>query len=473
MRKSFAAFSALATAAALVLMPGAASADGEENQVDTSGLESSDNNRFIIGYKSSITLQKQGAGVDSVNSVLSKHGVSVEAQREMSTGGKVIELNKGLDKKAAAALLADIAKDPAVEYVEPDVKMFPTWTPSDRYYDYQWHYHRSNVGIDAPTAWNTTRGRGVTVAILDTGITSHPDLNKNVVSGYDMISDSWAAGDGNGRDSNPRDEGDWINANTCGNRYFQSSSWHGTHVAGTVAASANDGGVVGVAPEAKILPVRVLGKCGGYTSDIADGIVWASGGSVWGTSRNYHPASVINMSLGGRSNSCPYTYQRAINTATSNGATVVVAAGNDGRNAWSTTPANCSNVLTIGATDRYGAQSYYSNYGSVVDVSAPGGDTSYRGHGVLSTVNSGRTYPSTSSYAYYQGTSMATPHVAGVAALVKAANPRLSATDVANVIRNSTKRMPGRCWGGSCGTGLVDAGKAVQKAKNTNVRYWW
>lgn len=473
MRKRLAAFSAFATAAALIMMPGAASADGNDNKVDDSGLQESDNDRFIIGYKSDIQLQRDGAGLNSVNDVLTKHGVNVEGQREMATGGKVIQLNKSLDKQAAAALLEDIAKDPAVEYVEPDVKMFPTWTPSDGYWDYQWHYHRSKVGIDAPTAWDTTRGRGVTVAILDTGITNHPDLNKNVVPGYDMISDAWAAGDGNGRDSDPRDEGDWINAGACGNRYFQASSWHGTHVAGTVAASANDGGVVGVAPEAKILPVRVLGKCGGYTSDIADGIIWAAGGQVWGASRNQNPAQVINMSLGGTSNTCPYTYQRAINAANSNGATVVVAAGNDSRNAWNTTPANCSGVLTVGATDRYGAQSYYSNYGRVVDVSAPGGDTSYRGHGVLSTVNSGRTSIARPAYSYYQGTSMATPHVAGVAALVKSANPRLSAADVANVIRNSTKPMPGRCWGGACGTGLVDAGKAVQKAKNTNVRYWW
>src|SRR5690606_32261732 len=185
--------------------------------------------------------------------------------------------------------------------------------------------------------WDLATGSGVVVAVLDTGSTSHSDLNANTIAGYDILNDATDDGDGNGRDSNPADPGDYYGGN--------GSSWHGTHVAGTVAARTNNGvGVAGTAINTKIEQVRVLDRGCGYTSDIADGIIWASGGSVPGVPANPNPAEVINLSLGGQG-SCGSTTQNAINGAVSRGTTVVVAAGNSNMNVSNFTPANCNNVI--------------------------------------------------------------------------------------------------------------------------------
>src|SRR5690606_956400 len=202
--------------------------------------------------------------------------MDLQQLRRTATGADVIRTARKLDRIEAAALMRQIAADPNVEYVEVDQLMKPTMTPNDTHYaSNQWHYFEAAGGIKADQAWDVSTGQGIVVAVLDTGITNHSDLNANVIAGYDMISDASIAGDGNGRDSNPAGSGDAYNGGAC--------SWHGTSVAGTVAAGTNNNkGVAGVAPNARIQPVRVLGKGGGYTSDIADGIIWASGGSVPG-----------------------------------------------------------------------------------------------------------------------------------------------------------------------------------------------
>ena len=234
------------------------------------------------------------------------------------------------------------------------------------------------------------------------------------------------AADGNGRDADPSDPGDATVAGQCGaGSGASNSSWHGTHVAGSIAAKTNNG--VGVAFNAKIVPVRVLGKCGGYPSDIADAIIWASGGAVSGVPANANPARVINMSLGG-GGACANTSQNAINSARSRGTVVVVAAGNSNADASGANPANCPGVVAVAATNRSGGRAYYSNYGAVVDVAAPGGDARTAGGGILSTLNAGTTTPGADSYAFYQGTSMAAPHVAGVAALMLSKTPGLTPT---------------------------------------------
>lgn len=192
------------------------------------------------------------------------------------------------------------------------------FAPDDTFYPNQWHYYESTGGINLPAAWDEQTGSNVVVAVLDTGYTNHSDLVPNVLPGYDFIGDLAFANDGNGRDSDAQDPGDWLDRWECGRfnpRQAVPSSWHGTHVAGTVAAvTHNAEGVAGVAFNAMVLPVRVLGKCGGYTSDIADGIVWSSGGPVSGVPTNPFPAQVINMSLGG-SGACGSTLQSAINLA--------------------------------------------------------------------------------------------------------------------------------------------------------------
>ena len=380
--------------------------------------------------------------------------------RRIATGGVLFSVGTALDATASRALLAAFAARPGVAYIEPDAIMRATYTPNDTYYSLQWHYHEATAGMRLPAAWDNATGAGQVVAVVDTGITNHTDLNANVVPGYDFISSSTAARDGNGRDSNPADQGDWWAAGECGLPYGSNSSWHGTHVAGTVAAVSNNGvGVAGVAFNAKILPVRVLGKCGGTLSDIADAITWASGGTVSGIPANANVAKVVNMSLGG-GGTCGATYQNAINGAVGRGTTVVVAAGNENTNASSSQPANCANVVTVAGLDRAGNRAYYSNYGTVVDVSAPGGETNVAGaDGIASTLNSGTTTPSTETYVYYEGTSMATPHVAGLAALMLS-KASLTPAQVESSLKANVRAIPGSCTGG-CGAGLVDAAATI------------
>ena len=296
--------------------------------------------------------------------------------------------------------------------------------------------------------------------MIDTGITSHSDLNANIVAGYDFVSNSTNARDGNGRDSNPADQGDWYAAGECGQASGSNSSWHGTHVAGTIAAVTNNAkGAAGVAFNSKVSPIRVLAKCGGSISDIADAINWASGGTVSGVPANTNVSKVINMSLGG-GGSCGTTTQSAINSATNRGSVVIVAAGNSNTQASGFNPANCANVVVVAATNRAGGRSYYSNYGSIVDVAAPGGELTQSSStgGVWSTLNAGTTTPGAESYAYYQGTSMATPHVAGVAALILSKGSK-TAAEVETLLKNNTRAFPATC--SQCGTGIVDANKVL------------
>jgi serine protease len=233
-------------------------------------------------------------------------------------------------------------------------------------------------------------------------------------------------------------------------------------VAGTIAALTNNGiGVAGVAYGAKVVPVRVLGQCGGYTSDIANGIIWASGGTVSGVTNIAARAQVINMSLGG-GGACDTTTQSAITGARSRGTVVVVAAGNEAQNASNSSPANCSGVIAVAATNKSGGRASYSNFGTIVDVAAPGGDT---GGAILSTLNAGTKAPGADSYAGYMGTSMATPHVAGVVALMLAKNPALTPDEVEARLKSSSRAFPASCSG--CGVGLVDASAAVDAATGT------
>lgn len=427
--------------------------------------------RLIVKFKSTAGAQ----GIQHVSAQAAKSmghdmavalGQDVNHARAMAVPGfHVFQLTEKLGKKQTANAIEVLMSNPAIESVEEDIMLQHMFVPNDSDYSDQWHYKNSSVGLNAEQAWDTATGAGVVVAVLDTGITNHSDLNANVLPGYDMISDTSVGNDGNGRDSDPSDPGDWITTNECGYQHSaQNSSWHGTHVAGTVAAVTNNNkGVAGVAYGAKVVPVRVLGKCGGLTSDIADAIVWASGGSVGGVPSNANPADVINLSLGGQS-SCASVTQSAINTARANGATVVVAAGNSSANAGNFTPASCSGVITVAATDKTGGDSYYTNYGSVVDVAAPGGAQSFANdpNGVLSTLNSGTTTPGSENYVYYQGTSMAAPHVAGVVALMKEVDSSLTPDQIETMLKNTAKNFPSSC--NQCGSGIVDAKLAVDAA---------
>ncbi|GAA2117294.1 S8 family peptidase [Nocardioides bigeumensis] len=322
-------------------------------------------------------------------------------------------------------------------------------------------------GTKAPALWTATKGApSVVVAVLDTGVRPHPDLAPQLVAGYDMVADLTTANDGDGRDADPTDPGDWVTAGLCGpGAPAENSSWHGTHVSGTVAAAADNLlGVAGVAPGVKIQPVRVLGRCGGFSSDIAAGIAWASGAAVPGLPANATPARVVNMSLGGVG-VCSSTYQSAIDVARSRGTTIVVSAGNDNASASDKSPASCAGVVTVGATSEYGDKAAYSNFGPVVDVSAPGGDSTWDGRGVLSTYNAGLTTPAADSYAELEGTSMAAPAVSGAAALL-ASLGGFTPDQAETALKSAVIAFPtsavanwAQCSVGVCGSGVVDLGQ--------------
>jgi serine protease len=383
-------------------------------------------------------------------------------------GARVMRLNRAMpvaDLKQLATQL--MAEDSSIEYAEPDRKMYAMLTPNDPSFSSLWGMGSGNGGIRATTAWDTTNGAGVVVAVLDTGIRPHPDLAANIVAGYDMIADTFVSNDGTARDGDPSDPGDWSTANQCGQgEPASSSSWHGTHVAGTIAAVGNNStGVVGVAYGAKVQAVRVLGRCGGYTSDIADGMIWAAGGTVAGIPVNATPAKVLNLSLGG-SGACDTTTQNAINTARSRGATVVIAAGNSNVNVSNASPANCAGVVSVAAVGPTGGKASYSNFGTLVDVAGPGGEmSSGTANGILSTLNAGTTTPGADNYAYYQGTSMATPHVAGVAALMYAVKPTATPDQIEAALKSSARAFPATCSG--CGTGIVNATAAIAAITGT------
>lgn len=436
--------------------------------VQLSGLQSAPTHqRFIVKYRDgsapvanttalASSLKTAAAGIASSQG----RALGLQQVRKLAVGSTVVRTDRALDQAESELLMRKLAADPNVEYVEVDQIMRATLTPNDTRFSEQWGFGTSNASINVRPAWDKATGTGVVVAVIDTGITNHADLNANILPGYDFISDAAMARDGGGRDSNPNDEGDWYGDNECQAGYPGSnSSWHGTHVAGTVAAVTNNSsGVAGTAFNAKVVPVRVLGKCGGYTSDIADAIVWASGGTVSGVPANANPAEVINLSLGG-GGSCSTTYQNAINGAVGRGTTVVVAAGNSNTNVSSSVPANCPNVIAVAATTSAGARASFSNYGTGIDISAPG-------QGILSTLNSGTTTPGSASYASYNGTSMAAPHVAGVVALMQSVAPSpLSPAQVESIIKSTARPLPGACSGG-CGAGIIDADAAVTAAIN-------
>ncbi|MGW2618380.1 S8 family peptidase [Streptomyces sp. NPDC001500] len=464
--------SVAAVSAALLTAASTASAAARESASRTSVVPAAQTEaapgapaeRLIVGYKAGAAEATSNPAAEADAAAKGREaGEDVDFRRRLGTGAALVDLGEGLTRADVADVVDRYRADPQVAYVVPDRLNKPKADPNDTEYAKQWDLFESTAGMNVPAAWATSTGAGVTVAVIDTGYVTHSDLAANIVAGYDFIADTAVSADGDGRDGNPADPGDYHAANECGSGIpAGNSSWHGTHVAGTIAAVTNNGkGVAGIAYGAKISPLRVLGKCGGYDSDIIDAITWASGGTVSGVPANANVAKVVNMSLGG-DGACTSATQSAITAAVNRGTTVVVAAGNDNDNVANHSPGNCDNVISVGATNRTGAKASYSNYGSLVDISAPGGQTGTgTANGILSTLNSGARTPSSESYAYYQGTSMATPHIAGLVALMKSANPTLTPAQIEAAVKSNARPLPGVCSGG-CGAGLADAARTVQ-----------
>lgn len=403
-------------------------------------------------------------------------GGELSYQRAMSMGFHVFRFATPKPLSEAGAILERLRALPEIEQVTEDLRTSRDLTPNDAAFPTQWNMqsvYTYGGAANLPSAWTMTTGSASTVvAVIDTGITAHPEFQSRILPGYDFISDPVNANDGNGRDSDASDPGDWTAKHECGyGEPAYTSSWHGTHVTGIIAAAGNNwSGMAGVNWRTRILPVRVLGKCGGSVSDIIDGMLWAVGLEVPGVPTNPNPAQVLNLSLGGWSPSgCTSAYEEALNRVRATGALVVAAAGNDDNESAYVVPAACEGVMTVGAIDHDGYRASYSNYSVVnaVSVSAPGGDISYYGtdgSGIYSTVNSGTKGPVASSYAYYQGTSMAAPHVSGIAALALAQDPQISPELLYYSIYLSSHDFPRDSICSSyaetyllCGAGIADA----------------
>lgn len=417
------------------------------------------------------------ADVQKIDDLLN---VKTNYVRTTSQKATVVTTSSKLTAEQAEKYMAALSSNASVASVEPDLmrrssarrqatstlakaasasKNQAAVTPNDTLYPQQWNLHDAK-GISAPEAWATTQGSGVTVAVIDSGIVKHPDLDANVLPGYDFITEPSIARDGNGRDADPTDQGNWEEAGVCAaGSEASESNWHGTHVAGSIAAIMNNKrGIAGVAPNAKILPLRALGMCGGYDSDIADAMVWAAGGTVEGVPANTHPAQIINLSLGGEG-TCPATYSKAIAEVNKRGAILVVAAGNDDQDTSKIAPANCGGSIVVGSTNQKGQRSDFSNYGKIVDVSAPG-------DGIMSTVDLGTTVSTGAGYTEYDGTSMAAPQVAGIIALMKSVDPSLTADRAKQVLKQSAK--PLTCDVNACGAGIANAASALEVLQGKN-----
>ncbi len=414
--------------------------------------------------------------------------LGIQREDQVTSGGEIIyRIQPSIMRPLSAAEAKDrtmetvkkLKQRPDVEYAQPNYILHIMKTPNDSLYPKQWHYFNNGSGageslggIDLPKAWDTSTGsQSVVVSVIDTGILpNHEDIvgSPNLVSGYDMISDASRANDGGGRDNDPSDPGDGMAQGECGSgqpSQPQPNSWHGSHVAGTIGAGKTDNnlGVAGINWNVKVQAVRVLGKCGGSTSDINDGIRWAAGLSVPGAPTNPTPAKVINMSLGG-AQPCSQSpaLQSAINDAVAKGVTVVVAAGNDGKDAAGYLPAGCNNVIAVAASDPKGQLTSYSNFGNTVEIIAPGGlhkGCSIPADGILSTVGNDNQSNCAvgNAYAYYNGTSMAAPHVAGVAALWLATDATLTPSKLLTELQAAARPRNSTQCPKPCGAGLLSA----------------
>jgi serine protease len=452
---SLGAFLAVATGQALAVdCPVTAGAKGFEVRA---GAEARPLPQLIIKFRSTVL------GAAALNESIAAPFELLETVAQVPTPPQVVVYDVNLplsmntlENASEIESLADRARErPDVEYAHANYPVeMHAGLPSDPCYALQWHYWghgsgpmQSAGGIDLPAIWPTNTGSAdVVVAVIDTGlVASHPDLNPaNVVPGWDFIDN-----DPDATDVGP------------------ANGFHGTHVAGTIGVLATDNGngAASINWSVRIQPIRALdGNGSGSFLGIANAILWAAGGTVTGVPQNPTPAKVINLSLGGRTPCLPNTAQLmidAINFAHQQGAIVVVSAGNSQANAVGFTPASCPNTMTVAATNFSGQRAWYSNFGETVEIAAPGGmtttatgqpfDENGDGHpdGVLSSVAGG--------YEFYQGTSMAAPHVSGVAALVYAKDPNATSDSVTLALLSSV--TPINC-DLPCGKGLLNAAAA-------------
>jgi serine protease len=382
---------------------------------------------------------------------------------------EVFALPPGIDREAA---LRELRVRPDIEYAVAERRRFIHAVPTDTLFTSQWYLQNDSAqpaAIAANLAWDISTGsNGIVVAVLDTGVRfDHPDLypsgqSGKLLPGFDFVSNSLTANDGGCWDADPSDPGDWISQadldrsddffDECGDGPNQNlpsdSSWHGTRVAGLIAAQSNNGsGIAGASWGAYILPVRVMGKCGGYDGDIIDGMRWAAGIQVSGAPPNPYPAKIINLSLGSKG-ACTAGYQDVINELTQLGVAVVISAGNDGGTVHE--PANCPGAIAVAGLRHAGTKVGFSSLGPEIAISAPGGNCVNEFGACLfplnTTSDSGATTPLgptyTDSVNINVGTSFSAPLVAGVAALMRSVNDKLTVRQLRERLQQSAQAFP-------------------------------
>ncbi len=490
--------------------------------------------RVIVAFKPEAALLRgearalasESAARRSVRLQRRADALAAQAGRPLFTGRALSEhwqvlRADGLDSEALAARLAT---HPDVAWAVPDRRRRALALPNDPRYPAvaagqrpegpdagQWYLRAPDAtfrsAANAEVAWDRSTGSGIVIAVIDSGVRpDHPDLQGRLLPGIDSIDEIVTANDGDGPDADASDPGDWVTAaearsGTLAGCLEGSSSWHGTQVATIAGAATNDNiGMAGTAPGAMILPVRVLGKCGGYDSDIIAGMLWAAGLEPVAEIINRHPARVLNMSLGGPG-ACTAAYVEAVQRINAAGAVVVAAAGNDAGLAVGT-PANCPGVIGVGGLRHAGSKVGFSDLGPEIALSAPGGncvfdsDVQPCSYPILAGSNTGSQRPGSStwtdSFNYGVGTSFSAPIVAGAAALVLSARPQLTPADIRTILRCTAKGFPSTgadnlpvdtapvlqcrtpdeqeqlqcyCTTALCGSGMLDAAAAVRGAE--------
>jgi serine protease len=508
-----AGLSAAAILAALLAANVASAAEYNPARTRPAASEQNATQRVIVKFRDTSRLSTQAtlngesttaAAVDTtrVNALASRARFTVQASRALSSTMHVMQVAPLTNNETAAETLARLRADSDVEFAELDRRVYPHATSNDPLATGQWYLQAvQSSAINANAAWDTTKGHdGVVIAVVDTGVRfDHPDLGRasaggRFLAGYDFVSqdgnnDFSTANDGNGRDADPSDPGD-----NCGS---DNSSWHGTRVSGIIGAlTDNSVGVAGIMWDGYILPVRVLGRCGGFNSDVVAGIRWAAGLNVPGVPTNPNPAQVINVSLGGEG-PCDSASGSAINEVSAAGVLVVVSAGNEGGPVDS--PANCPGAMGIVGLRHRGTKVGFSSLGPQIALGAPGGNCVNTGAGqpclfsIDTTSNGGAAAPGASTYTDQLdtnvGTSFSSPIVSGIAGLMLAVNGNLKSSQLIKRMQDgATKPFPTTsdtgtppvchvpvssadiqavecsCTTTTCGAGMANANGAVNEA---------
>jgi serine protease len=409
--------------------------------------------------QSIVNSQQARVTISALQGLAARSNLMLLKSHQISEGLHAVQVSVAAGESLTTTL-AKLRADPAVEYAEADQRRFAHAVPNDPLYTGQWYEQNTQpAAVDAMTAWDTSTGRSdIVIADLDTGVRfDHPDLGaaagNRLISGYDFISDPAVANDGDGRDADPSDPGDFVtqadaNMATFTGCTVENSSWHGTRTAGILGAISNNAtGIAGMTWQPKILVVRVLGKCGGLDSDILDAMRWAAGLHVDGVPDNTHPAQIINMSLGAVG-SCTAAQQTVIDEVVAKGVLIVASAGNEGGPVDS--PANCNGVAAISGLRNIGTKVGFSSLGPQVTVSAPAGNcvnaTGACLFSIDTTTNNGTTIPGTNGYTDQLnpnlGTSFSAPIASGIAALMLGVNSNLRSAQLIARLREGAKAFP-------------------------------